>query len=93
MFSRFKTFIKVIMIGFAITVSIELLQFFLQLGQFDIDDIILNTNGALFDYFVYISISKLWGNLQSVKQKKLSIKKGGIIRPGFTNQYYLACNN
>lgn len=70
LFSRFRTFSKVMMIGFTITVSIELLQFFLQLGQFDIDDILLNTIGALLGYFVYISISKVWSTLQAAKKKE-----------------------
>ena len=58
------------MIGFTITVSIELLQFFLQLGQFDIDDILLNTIGALLGYFVYMSISKVWSTLLAAKKKE-----------------------
>lgn len=70
LFSRFRTFPKVMMIGFTITVSIELLQFFLQLGQFDIDDILLNTIGALLGYFVYMSISKLWNTFQAGKTKE-----------------------
>jgi len=69
-FSRFKTFSKVMMIGFTVTVSIELLQFFLQLGQFDIDDILLNTIGALLGYFVYTSISKVWSALQAGDTKE-----------------------
>lgn len=69
-FSRFRTFPKVMMIGFTVTVSIELLQFFLQLGQFDIDDILLNTIGALLGYFVYMSINKIWSNLGSAKTKQ-----------------------
>ncbi|MGI2328190.1 VanZ family protein [Planococcus sp. YIM B11945] len=70
LFSRFKTFSKVMMIGFMVTVSIELLQFFLQLGQFDIDDIFLNTIGALLGYFVYKSIRKVWRTLQLAKRKE-----------------------
>ncbi|MGI2326865.1 VanZ family protein [Planococcus sp. YIM B11945] len=70
LFSRFRTFSKVMMIGFMVTVSIELLQFFLQLGQFDIDDILLNTIGALLGYFVYKSIRKVWNTFQAGKTKK-----------------------
>lgn len=67
-FSRFRTLPKVMMIGFTITVSVELLRFFLQLGQFDIDDILLNMMGALFG-FIYMSISKVWSTFQAAKTK------------------------
>jgi len=47
---RYSTFSKVFVSGFLITFTIEILQFFLQIGQFDIDDIILNTLGTIFGY-------------------------------------------
>lgn len=47
---KYSTFSKVFVSGFKITFTIEILQFFLQIGQFDIDDIILNTLGTIIGY-------------------------------------------
>ncbi|PGS56388.1 hypothetical protein COC46_01370 [Bacillus sp. AFS041924] len=44
--------------GFAVTATIEILQFFLQIGQFDIDDIILNSIGIILGYsFLWLLIN------------------------------------
>lgn len=60
-FKRLKTFSKFCLSSILIIVSIEILQFFLQIGQFDIDDIILNTIGSIAGYFgirILVKISR-----------------------------------
>ncbi|SFJ38068.1 MULTISPECIES: VanZ family protein [unclassified Bacillus (in: firmicutes)] len=39
---------------------IKLLQLLTFTGIFDVDDIILNTSGALIGYSIYIGMKKLW---------------------------------
>ncbi|MGI2329354.1 VanZ family protein [Planococcus sp. YIM B11945] len=70
LFRRFHSVTKVAMLGFTITVTIELAQFFLRVGQFDVDDIILNTTGAILGYYVFKSFIKTWRLLQSSKSEK-----------------------
>lgn len=70
LFKRFQSAAKVAMLGFTITVVIEISQFFLQVGQFDVDDILLNTMGAVIGYYVFkgfIKISKLMHSSKSEK--------------------------
>ncbi|PSL36185.1 VanZ like protein [Planomicrobium soli] len=69
LFKRFHSASKVAMLGFIITVSIELAQFFLRVGQFDVDDIILNTIGAILGYYVFKSFTKTWRLLPSSKSQ------------------------
>lgn len=68
---RLNTSGKVAMVGFTISVSIEISQFFLQVGQFDIDDILLNTFGAILGYAIFKFLSVVWGYLQSSKSKEV----------------------
>ncbi|WP_033543871.1 VanZ family protein [Planococcus sp. CAU13] len=53
LFRRFNTIGKVAMAAFVLTVSIEITQFFLRVGRFDVDDIILNTLGAVIGAVIY----------------------------------------
>jgi len=48
-----KLFIKIVFF-------IELLQSLTFTGIFDVDDIILNTSGALIGYSIFIGMKKLW---------------------------------
>ncbi|AZV43880.1 VanZ family protein [Peribacillus asahii] len=59
LFKKYKTFSKVCISSILITTTIEVLQFSLQIGQFDIDDIILNTTGGIMGYFILKSITKI----------------------------------
>jgi glycopeptide antibiotics resistance protein len=59
-------FVSLIIISF----SIEVLQFILQIGQFDIDDIILNTIGGVLGYFVIETIRNI-----TVLIKKIAFQK------------------
>ena len=59
LFKSYKAFSKVCISSLLITITIEFSQFFLQIGQFDIDDIILNTIGSVIGYFVIRLIIKI----------------------------------
>lgn len=50
---------KVTLIGFFTSLSIESIQFFINRGT-DLDDLILNTLGALGGYWIYAMIRTLW---------------------------------
>ena len=53
---------KIILIGFLISFSIELIQFVLRIGVPDIDDIILNVTGVIIGIYLY---KILWAALKS----------------------------
>jgi glycopeptide antibiotics resistance protein len=44
-----------------LSLSIELIQYIMSVGVFDVDDLILNTIGALMGYFMYVFVRKLRG--------------------------------
>lgn len=69
---RLNTIGKVAMVGFTITLVIEMSQFFLQVGQFDIDDVLLNTLGAILGCTLFKVLNTLWGYLQSSKSKEIT---------------------
>lgn len=51
-FRRYNKSSKVVIISIIISLSLEILQFALQLGQFDIDDIILNAIGSMVGFTI-----------------------------------------
>lgn len=62
LFKKVITLRKVISGSILISFTFEALQFFLQLGQFDIDDIILNTLGSIVGYWVITGLFTLYRN-------------------------------
>ena len=50
LFKKYRSFTKLLISVVGMTCAIEIGQFFLQIGQFDIDDVILNVSGALIGY-------------------------------------------
>lgn len=50
-----SSFFKVGVIAFAFSLTLEVIQLVKVLGIFDVDDIILNTSGALLGYAIYKS--------------------------------------
>lgn len=52
---------KVTMLGFEISSLVEVSQLIFRVGCFDVDDIILNTFGALLGYIIfYVSVRCFW---------------------------------
>lgn len=52
LFKKYQTFTQVLVGSMVISFTIEVLQFMLQIGQFDIDDVILNTVGGAVGYLI-----------------------------------------
>jgi glycopeptide antibiotics resistance protein len=50
LFKKYRSFTKLLIGVVVMTFAIEIGQFFLQIGQFDIDDVILNVSGALIGF-------------------------------------------
>lgn len=50
---RMRSWTTVVKLGFLLTLVLEILQLILKAGIFDVDDIILNTAGALVGYQIF----------------------------------------
>ncbi|MNN62345.1 VanZ like family protein [compost metagenome] len=48
---------ETILYAFVVSLSLECAQLLLAIGRFDVDDLLLNTGGALLGYFMYIVFS------------------------------------
>jgi glycopeptide antibiotics resistance protein len=59
LFRRVNGFQKILLISFIVSMTLELIQLFAMLGNFDIDDIILNMLGASLGFGTYILIKEL----------------------------------
>lgn len=49
--------IETILYALVVSLSLEGAQLLLAIGQFDVDDLLLNTGGALLGYFLYVVLS------------------------------------
>ncbi|WEV71472.1 VanZ family protein [Lactobacillus sp. ESL0785] len=63
-FSKKQTFIRVLLAGILLSVFIEGMQFLLETGVSDIDDVFFNTCGAVLGYLVYLVFKYLRGKLK-----------------------------
>jgi glycopeptide antibiotics resistance protein len=52
-FSKKQSFVKTVLIGMLFSINIETLQFLLETGVSDIDDVFFNTCGAVLGYLIY----------------------------------------
>jgi glycopeptide antibiotics resistance protein len=52
-FSKKQSFVKTVLIGMLFSINIETLQFLLETGVSDIDDVFFNTCGAILGYLIY----------------------------------------
>lgn len=52
-FSKKQSFVRTVLIGMLFSISIETLQFLLETGVSDIDDVFFNTCGAILGYLIY----------------------------------------
>ena len=60
-YKKFSSAIKVLSMGFASILLIEIFQFFTKLGSFDVDDIILNMIGIVCGYLMFLVIDQVSG--------------------------------
>lgn len=59
LFGKVNRFLKIIVISFLISLGLELIQLFAILGNFDVDDIILNVLGASLGFGTYVLLKEL----------------------------------
>lgn len=59
LYDKLNSFIKVVLFGFTTSLIIELTQLFLIRGT-DVDDLMLNTMGAILGYFAFIIFKKIF---------------------------------
>ena len=55
---RLRSFWQVVLFSFDFSLLVELLQLFLKVGSFDVDDLVLNTIGGAVGYFCYYLLQK-----------------------------------
>ncbi|WP_053376015.1 VanZ family protein [Paenibacillus sp. FJAT-27812] len=56
---RNLNFVQVIIFSFLFSLFLELIQLFSRIGSFDVDDILLNTLGAILGFFILDVITKV----------------------------------
>lgn len=54
MASKNRSFFETIFDGFLLSLLVEVFQFVSKVGRFDVDDLILNTFGALLGYVIFV---------------------------------------
>lgn len=59
---RLRYFFVILLIGFSLSLFFELTQLVTGIGIFDVDDIILNTSGAVIGFVTFVVIKKLFPN-------------------------------
>lgn len=62
-FSKKQSFLKTVLLGMLLSIGIETLQFLLETGVSDIDDVFFNTCGAILGYLIYRLFRKKWMRL------------------------------
>lgn len=58
------------LLSFELSLCVELLQLFTKLGCFDVDDLLLNTIGGLFGYWVYWIGKRILGHNFTAQSRK-----------------------
>ena len=59
LFFVFRSFWRIALTSFCISLLFETTQLLTGLGSFDVDDIILNTTGGILGYIVYLGLKKI----------------------------------
>lgn len=60
---------QVLIFAFLLSLALEVMQAFLRVGVFDIDDIILNVLGAVVGYGVFVSIVSIFHYIRGAQMK------------------------
>lgn len=63
-FKRSASLKLALVLSALLSLSFELYQLLTHTGQFDVDDILLNTTGGLAGYFLFLGLRKLWPALE-----------------------------
>ena len=59
-YKKLSSAIKILSIGLASILLIEIFQFFTKLGSFDVDDVILNMIGVVCGYLIFLVINRIF---------------------------------
>ena len=59
----------IILLGFLFSLGIEIAQMTARVGSFDVDDLLLNTIGALLGYIVFVIAKGVWNNYRGEDRK------------------------
>lgn len=57
------------LLGFVFSLCIEVAQLVRRVGSFDVDDLLLNTIGALIGYFVFVLAKGVWNHCRGENRK------------------------
>jgi len=60
LFNKYKKLKNIFFISLSISLSIEIIQLFFNMGSCDIDDLILNVLGAILGFGVYKVLNPIW---------------------------------
>ena len=60
LFNKYKKLKNIFFISVSVSLSIEIVQLFLNIGSCDIDDLILNVIGAILGFGVYNVLNPIW---------------------------------
>lgn len=69
---KYRSFFYVAFMSLFFSISVELVQLFLKVGIFDVDDIMMNTSGGILGFFAYLVCSIF---IKSLRPSKKSVKK------------------
>ena len=69
---KWRSLFKIILAGFALSCSVEILQLLTRVGCFDVDDLLLNTIGAAAGYGLF-AVCNLIRRKWDGKEKRLSV--------------------
>lgn len=85
-FYKMQKFIRILILSFILSLSIETSQYIFACGHTDIDDIILNTISGIIGYWIYIL------TLKSFKPKKYAIFISALIIASIYISYFIVSN-
>ena len=60
---------KITLLGFVFSLCIEVAQLVSRVGSFDVDDLLLNTVGALTGYIIFVIAKGVWNRIHGENRK------------------------
>jgi glycopeptide antibiotics resistance protein len=67
---RYRSFFKILFLSILFSLTVEVIQLFLKVGIFDVDDILLNTFGGLVGYIIFSICHAIYLRNAKVKRGK-----------------------
>ena len=66
-FRNFRSGGRIVLSGFALSLTVEIIQLITKVGSFDVDDLMLNTLGAFLGYLIFAVCDKIRRNYDGKK--------------------------